>query len=250
MRQSGTKKSCWLVRAKRDFTLFELFCLMAVVMLHPAMTRPAQGNPILTSDQPESGSKFLTGKALAEYWRAYIECARESKDCANAALYTPYILGAYDGFAGHKPMRIAAGQLESIVGKYLDAHPDKWHENAALFVGSALQLSSKSNFLGGSFKSGSDLSALLRKTQECADDPKGKGCTKDLAAEAIQNPKGIHDALLAQGLLPNCEEQDCSAGGIEKIVRRYLAEHPEKATLNSRQIVMEAIQNAFPLNKQ
>jgi hypothetical protein len=212
--------------------------------------QPAHATPKPTSYPPAADAKFLTGSALAELWRAHVRCARESQDCVNASLYTPYIYGAYDGFPGHRAMRISAGQLESIVGRYLEAHPYEWQENAALLVGKALHLGGKAENSSGSFKSGSDLIELFHQAQECRENPKGNGCTADLLADAKQYPRGIHDALLVQGLLPNCEKQNCDAGGIEKAVTKYLKDNPQKAKLNGMQVILESLQDAFPLPKR
>ncbi len=234
------------------------FCIRLLVLVFVAgassgpatMTINAQtGAPGTGAQAASSGPKFLTGQELEDLWKAYLRCARGGADCEKATLYASYLLGAFDGFEGQTRQRISPGQIESIVGKFIDLHPELARENAAMIVAGALRLTLKKQIQGGSYKTGKELIELLRKAGRCRENPKGAGCSQDLLLEARQYPRGVFDALLGQGRLPNCIDQDCTAGGLDKTVAKYLEDHPDKWSLGAGIIVNEALTEAFPPKK-
>ena len=231
---------------------FPVLVFLSTVVICLTM-RQAQAETIVPFYQPAAESRYLTGNWLADQWRAYKKCSEqvrpESTDCTNSIMYTTYLEGVHDGFWGLGPAGITLGQVAAIVGRYLDAHPEEWLKNAALLTGKALREAFKPDRYDFVFLTGKDLIELLRKAQKCTENPKDEGCTSNLVIDAIQYPRGVHDALLVQERLPNCEDQDCNAGDIRKIVGKYLEKHPEKWKMNGAQSVMEALREAFPPKK-
>jgi len=213
------------------------------------------GPTCISFGQPSGETRYFTGKQLVETWRAYKKCNQlarfEGEDCAQSLLYRYYIEGAYDAYGGRGPAGVTLVQLEAVGGNYLDSDPEAWNENAAVLVDKAIRKGVKSEaFTGGAcFIRGKDLIELFRKHRQCREDPKGEGCALDLATEAVQYPAAAYDSLSAQGLLPNCDIQNCKKD-VESITLKFLENHPGKWHLAGGVVILDALKEVPPPPKQ
>jgi hypothetical protein len=87
-------------------------------------------------------STFKSGSDLASYWEAYKWNPRSHR----GAIYVGYIEGAYDVILSEDPVlsrtvtkEVTPGQVCRIVGKYLEAHPEEWHQSGGDIVRRAIR---------------------------------------------------------------------------------------------------------------
>jgi hypothetical protein len=88
-------------------------------------------------------AQFMAGYELVQTWEAYSRIdegkVREG-DSGLGYLFMGYVTGVYDaiGYLLEPPSTVNIGQICSVVGKYLEAHPERCHEPAFGLVLSAL----------------------------------------------------------------------------------------------------------------
>ena len=88
-------------------------------------------------------AQFMAGYELIQTWEEYkrVDEGRAGEgDPGLGYLYMGYVTGVYDaiGYLLEPPSSVNIGQVCSVVGKYLDAHPERSHEPAFGLVLSAL----------------------------------------------------------------------------------------------------------------
>ena len=88
-------------------------------------------------------AQFMAGYELVQAWEAYNrvdEGKGRDGDLGLGYLYMGYVTGVWDaiGYLLEPPSTINVGQVCSVVGKYLDAHPERRLEPAFALVLSAL----------------------------------------------------------------------------------------------------------------
>ena len=90
-----------------------------------------------------ANAQFVSGNKLASKWRAYQRYdtgVGRNLDYGEGNYFMGYITGVYDAtyWLYNSPDGITVGQMCSIVGKYLDEHPEEWNEPAWVLVRLAL----------------------------------------------------------------------------------------------------------------
>jgi hypothetical protein len=84
------------------------------------------------------------GRMLVDGWKAYQRMDTgqvQSGDQWNMGFYMGYVTGlidvSFDVF--NIPSGVTGGQIFSVIGKYLDEHPERWHKSAGVLVIEALK---------------------------------------------------------------------------------------------------------------
>ena len=86
---------------------------------------------------------FETGNDLVQGWREHQRIMQNQNgeiDYQLATRFSGYVIGVFDA-TEHLyglPYRVTKDQVTAIVGKYLDAHPEKWSEKDSDLVIEAL----------------------------------------------------------------------------------------------------------------
>ncbi len=100
-----------------------------------------QGNDI--PSEQEVSFAFLLGNDLVDMMREYDRVMKKVSNINSAAAsaYHAYIMGVCDAQGDKFEYQLEADshQTCAIVGVYLKAHPEKWHQNAAQIVLEALK---------------------------------------------------------------------------------------------------------------
>ena len=96
---------------------------------------------------PPAEAQF-SGRDLADEWKAYQRATSKTSgmrtDQVQAADYMGFLQGVWyaAGYYSLKAHAVGAGvtvnQTCHVVGRYLDAHPERWHEPAVILVVDAL----------------------------------------------------------------------------------------------------------------
>lgn len=88
---------------------------------------------------------YLDGEKLYDRYRAKQRMVQDTggglaSDAIDAGFYIGYVQGAAEALTDVLclPEKLSAAQAEEIVGKYLQAHPEKRKKHAALLVRNAL----------------------------------------------------------------------------------------------------------------
>ena len=95
---------------------------------------------LLSSSTAMGQVVFKTGNDLVEGKQAYKKTNHNAGDGVIEALYMGYITGVHDAtyFFYGVSEDVPLSQLISVVGKYLDDHPERWREPASRLVIDAL----------------------------------------------------------------------------------------------------------------
>ncbi len=100
-----------------------------------------QGNAI--PSEREVSFAFLLGNDLVEMMREYDRVMKKvsNTNSTAASAYHAYVMGVCDAQGGKPEYQLDADshQTCAIVGVYLKAHPEKWHQSAAQIVLEALK---------------------------------------------------------------------------------------------------------------
>ncbi|HEA66772.1 MAG TPA: hypothetical protein ENI07_08135 [Desulfobacterales bacterium] len=100
-----------------------------------------QGNDI--PSEREVSFAFLLGNDLVEMMREYDRVMKKVSNINSTAAssYHAYVMGVCDAQGGKLEYQLDADshQTCAIVGVYLKAHPEKWHQSAAQIVLEALK---------------------------------------------------------------------------------------------------------------
>jgi hypothetical protein len=96
-------------------------------------------------------SQFMSGSQLMEDWQLYQSYQNmkskgetskiDTRTMVVAAHFIGYVTGVADARSSilHVPDGVTSAQLCSIVGQYLEAHPNEWHENGADLIVKAIR---------------------------------------------------------------------------------------------------------------
>lgn len=108
--------------------------LLLIVVISSSFTAPGV-----------SYAEFWYGQSLVEWARSYDRVINDANftvsDLSNQSMILGYVTGINDGLEGLiicTPQQVTAGQLVSIVEKYLRDNPDKWNQVASIIVKDAL----------------------------------------------------------------------------------------------------------------
>jgi len=87
---------------------------------------------------------YKSGSELVRLWRAYqlVESHKATQsEIIDGVMFMGYMEGVADALRDkfNRPPHVTTSQLCNIAGKYLDAHPNEWHENGADLVMRSLQ---------------------------------------------------------------------------------------------------------------
>jgi hypothetical protein len=90
-----------------------------------------------------AGAGFYDGNKLVELWRQNQAAERHDPNTSyfQSGLFNGYVTGVIDAnpFLYDFPEGVTAGQCCAIVGRFLDAHPERWAESASQLVRDALK---------------------------------------------------------------------------------------------------------------
>jgi hypothetical protein len=90
--------------------------------------------------------QFRTGSDLVMLWRSHQQVVNRpgnttGEEVQKSMWFKGYVSGVVDARVNtlYVPPGVIASQLCHIVGQYLDAHPNEWHENGADLVVKAIR---------------------------------------------------------------------------------------------------------------
>lgn len=91
-----------------------------------------------------ANAAFYSGNDLVSYYQSYKAFKANNKDVdyVNVNGYAMFIAGVHDSLDDTlfcTPENVTTGQINSVVGKYLDENPELWASAASLLVIKALQ---------------------------------------------------------------------------------------------------------------
>lgn len=88
-----------------------------------------------------ASAAFVTGNKLVPLWQAHQRIQKseqlQSSDYQNSAVLMGYVQGVCDTY-DDLPEGVTIGQLVTIVGRYLDTHPEEWHLPGSIIVRKAM----------------------------------------------------------------------------------------------------------------
>jgi hypothetical protein len=94
-----------------------------------------------------TSANAFSGNDLVKEWKEYKACEEKQKDAKGWKFcegggdhYTGYVEGVIDAamLFDNVPANVTLSQKCSIVGKWLETHPEKWHEPADRLVVAAI----------------------------------------------------------------------------------------------------------------
>ena len=96
---------------------------------------------------PVAEAQFFTGATLMDEWKAFqranagqLQPSDTITDAIKNGHYMGFVMGVWNtaNYYYVTPGGITGAQMFHVVGKYLEEHPQRWHESAVILVVDAL----------------------------------------------------------------------------------------------------------------